>query len=181
VAVRKSVRFEVFKRDGFRCRYCGSGPMGEPLTIDHVLPKSKGGGDGAANLVTACWSCNSGKSNTLLSETKLAKAIPAKALKEQARQLRAMLAAQQEVQEARDDIAEWYADLWRTHVGDDPPKSLYRQFNAIAARYPMAWSVQAMEAVSIRDIRDAIDQAKYFYGCIRKMRAKEELESGRAY
>lgn len=57
------LRFDVFNRDGFRCRYCGRGPeQGVYLEADHVIPRSAGGPDSMANLVTACWDCNRGKS-----------------------------------------------------------------------------------------------------------------------
>ena len=53
----KLSRKEVFARDGHRCQYCGRG--GVPLTIDHVVPKSRGGDSWAwENLVTACMACN---------------------------------------------------------------------------------------------------------------------------
>lgn len=48
----------VFARDGHACVYCGS-PMN--LTLDHVIPQSRGGSHDAENLVTACRSCNSSK------------------------------------------------------------------------------------------------------------------------
>jgi len=81
-------RFEVFKRDNFTCRYCGrsvsSGDLpvlkrsDDPaldelmvqmglaryeviLEVDHVIPRSRGGGDDMNNLVTACKDCNRGK------------------------------------------------------------------------------------------------------------------------
>jgi 5-methylcytosine-specific restriction endonuclease McrA len=62
------LRFEVLKRDGFRCRYCGrSGAQGEvKLHVDHVVPVSKGGTNDIDNLVTACEECNLGKSNGVL-------------------------------------------------------------------------------------------------------------------
>ena len=50
----------VFERDGYRCRHCGSGPFSD-LTIDHVFPRSRGGSDEAENLQTLCRSCNSKK------------------------------------------------------------------------------------------------------------------------
>lgn len=57
------LRFDVFSRDGFRCRYCGRGPdVGVTLEADHVVPRSVGGPDILDNLVTACWDCNRGKS-----------------------------------------------------------------------------------------------------------------------
>ncbi|MNP49337.1 HNH endonuclease [compost metagenome] len=49
---------EVFERDGYRCRYCGSH---KDLTADHVYPESRGGDTSVGNLVTACSECNSKK------------------------------------------------------------------------------------------------------------------------
>src|SRR3982750_2792816 len=67
MAVSKKLRFEVFRRDNFACRYCGRTAMaGAFLEPDHVVPSSRGGRDIAANLVTACDACNSGKSDTPL-------------------------------------------------------------------------------------------------------------------
>lgn len=49
------VRATVFIRDSGECVYCGSS---EKVTIDHVLPQSRGGTNDPNNLVTACSSCN---------------------------------------------------------------------------------------------------------------------------
>jgi len=53
-------RRNLFKRDGFECAYCGSK---HDLTVDHVIPKSRGGVWNWDNLVTACHSCNNKKDN----------------------------------------------------------------------------------------------------------------------
>lgn len=63
MAVSKKIRFEVFKRDGFRCSYCGKEPPQVVLEVDHIDPKSKGGKDDINNLITACFDCNRGKKN----------------------------------------------------------------------------------------------------------------------
>lgn len=54
---------EFRSRYDFRCGYCGvtEAEAGSTLTIDHFLPQSRGGGDGADNLVYACSACNSFK------------------------------------------------------------------------------------------------------------------------
>jgi 5-methylcytosine-specific restriction endonuclease McrA len=58
------LRFDVFIRDQFRCRYCGvSVDDGAILHADHVIPESKGGPTTMENLVTACIDCNLGKSD----------------------------------------------------------------------------------------------------------------------
>jgi 5-methylcytosine-specific restriction endonuclease McrA len=59
-------RREVFRRDNHTCQYCGST---KHLTLDHVLPRSKGGTHTWDNVVAACEKCNSTKGNRLLSET----------------------------------------------------------------------------------------------------------------
>jgi 5-methylcytosine-specific restriction endonuclease McrA len=51
-------RANLFKRDNGECQYCGSK---RHLTIDHVVPKSKGGKTSWTNLVTACNRCNVNK------------------------------------------------------------------------------------------------------------------------
>ena len=51
-------RQNIFKRDGNRCQYCGTH---DNLTLDHVLPKSRGGKTNWDNLATACKRCNSRK------------------------------------------------------------------------------------------------------------------------
>lgn len=67
-AIRKSVRFEVFKRDCFTCQYCGQKAPDVVLEIDHINPVADGGDNSLLNLVTACRACNSGKSDKVLSD-----------------------------------------------------------------------------------------------------------------
>ena len=59
--ISKIVRFEIFKRDGFTCQYCGATPPGVLLEIDHIKAVSLGGENGDENLITACFDCNRGK------------------------------------------------------------------------------------------------------------------------
>lgn len=66
MAVSKKIRFEVFKRDGFICQYCGATPPKVVLECDHINPKAKGGLDAIDNLITSCFDCNRGKSANLL-------------------------------------------------------------------------------------------------------------------
>ncbi|MCS7177271.1 MAG: HNH endonuclease [Candidatus Kapabacteria bacterium] len=49
-------RRNIMRRDGFRCQYCGTTEA--ELTIDHVIPRSRGGTDTWENLVCACIRCN---------------------------------------------------------------------------------------------------------------------------
>lgn len=59
-----SLRYDVLKRDGFRCVICGrTAEDGVKLHVDHIKPVSKGGKTEYENLRTLCDQCNFGKSN----------------------------------------------------------------------------------------------------------------------
>ncbi len=49
-------RWNVMHRDSYSCQYCGA--RGRDLTIDHVVPRSRGGADSWENVVAACTRCN---------------------------------------------------------------------------------------------------------------------------
>jgi 5-methylcytosine-specific restriction endonuclease McrA len=57
----------VLRRDNHRCGYCGKAAS----TIDHVLPRSRGGDNSWTNTVAACGRCNGRKSNRTPSEAKM--------------------------------------------------------------------------------------------------------------
>ena len=56
-------RRNIYKRDRFTCQYCGEQPGSEELTIDHILPRAKGGKSSWENCVLACVECNRAKAN----------------------------------------------------------------------------------------------------------------------
>lgn len=56
-------RRNLMKRDGHTCQYCGKSPSTEKLTIDHIVPKSRGGKSLWNNCVMACLPCNFAKAN----------------------------------------------------------------------------------------------------------------------
>jgi 5-methylcytosine-specific restriction endonuclease McrA len=58
-------KYNVYRRDGHQCAYCGSK---ENLTLDHVIPKSRGGKSSWDNLATCCFKCNNKKGDKTPSE-----------------------------------------------------------------------------------------------------------------
>jgi 5-methylcytosine-specific restriction endonuclease McrA len=62
---RRVSRHAILARDGFRCQYCGST---RHLTIDHIIPRSRGGASSWENVVTSCAPCNVRKGACLPSE-----------------------------------------------------------------------------------------------------------------
>ena len=63
---RKISRRALFARDGWRCQYCGT--ESGKLTLDHVVPRSRGGESSWENVVTSCAPCNLRKGNRMLEE-----------------------------------------------------------------------------------------------------------------
>jgi 5-methylcytosine-specific restriction endonuclease McrA len=62
-------RKNILRRDHHKCAYCGRSDL--PLTIDHIMPRSKGGDDSWENLVSACMPCNNKKGDMLLEEVNM--------------------------------------------------------------------------------------------------------------
>jgi len=56
-------RRNLYRRDAYTCQYCGRRPGAADLTIDHVLPRSRGGKTSWENCVLACVDCNKRKAN----------------------------------------------------------------------------------------------------------------------
>jgi hypothetical protein len=67
-ALSKKTRFDVFKRDGFVCQYCGAHPPSAILEVDHIQPVAFDGTNDMDNLITSCFDCNRGKSDRQLSD-----------------------------------------------------------------------------------------------------------------
>ena len=66
--ISKKMRFEVFKRDSFKCQYCGRQAPDVILEVDHIHPVAEGGKTTMLNLITSCRDCNRGKSKRMLSD-----------------------------------------------------------------------------------------------------------------
>lgn len=60
----------VYERDKWKCQYCSKQLSSKTATIDHVLPRSRGGRSNFENCVASCEPCNSTKANKLLRNTR---------------------------------------------------------------------------------------------------------------
>jgi hypothetical protein len=129
--MRPSVRFEIFKRDKFTCRYCGGKSPEAILEIDHVLPLTAGGTDEPDNLVTACFICNRGKAARLLTGISIP---PESDLHE-----KAILLAEQELQ-----IAEY--NFWKAkqRARED------REIADLAQRWQVRWGGTYWQVSDVR-------------------------------
>ncbi|MBN1218826.1 MAG: HNH endonuclease [Anaerolineae bacterium] len=66
----------VLSRDYYTCQYCGTTPPRKYLTVDHVIPRSRGGKTTWENVVTACERCNGRKGNRTPEEANMKLSAP---------------------------------------------------------------------------------------------------------
>jgi 5-methylcytosine-specific restriction endonuclease McrA len=64
-------RLRIYMRDKFRCQYCGDKKPAGELTLDHILPRSRGGDNSPVNVVTACVACNNRKGDRTPAEARM--------------------------------------------------------------------------------------------------------------
>lgn len=112
----KMLRFEVFKRDGFTCVYCGAQPPKVVLHCDHVIAVAAGGPNDIDNLVTACEACNLGKGARPLDVVPLTIEQKAELLQEREDQIRAfndlVAAKRQRVEDTAWTVADVFLEAW---------------------------------------------------------------------
>jgi len=114
--IKKSLRFNVFKRDSFTCQYCGQKAPDVKLEVDHIHPVSAGGNNDILNLVTSCKDCNAGKSDKKLSDSS--------AVEKSRKQLDQL----QDIQRQQQLLYDWHrslADLEKQSV--DMAESIWKQ------------------------------------------------------
>ena len=64
-------RLRIYMRDKFRCQYCGEKKAAGELTLDHIMPRSRGGDNSPVNIVTACVPCNNRKGDRTPAEARM--------------------------------------------------------------------------------------------------------------
>jgi hypothetical protein len=175
--ISKRTRFEIFKRDGFRCAYCGRTPVESPLHVDHVEAVANGGENDPANLVTACADCNLGKSDVPLERKQHATGKVTDADRDHAEQIREYLAVQREIASARREVVEALIDHW---IDSLQTKRYPRDLPARLASALREWSVpELMEAISIVGAKFPCQfgdcTLRYLYGILRNWREQARI------
>ena len=170
MSLSKRTRFEVLKRDGFRCRYCGITAVAVALHVDHVVAVASGGTDDPINLVTACASCNLGKSDVGLDESRISPGDPMELAMEHVEQMRMYLDAQRAVDAERARLSDFLDDRWREVIGNDPPAVL--RWRPVLDRHSLQEVDDAIEAVAVASwrLKGASAHARYFFGVLRRRR-----------
>jgi hypothetical protein len=176
MAERKSVstrrRFEIFKRDGFTCQYCGKRPPNTVLHLDHIIPVSKGGDNKTENLITACVDCNLGKSNILLDNSQESLNHITERKNEAAKQLREYIKSCKEERKVKSLIVDEIESIFTAQFDLIFTEASRQSVLRFHERLSLAELIQAME-IAVSRIDDGNDCFKYFCGiCHNKMKIK---------
>ena len=169
----KKLRFDVFKRDGFKCQYCGAHPPSAILEVDHINPVALGGENDIDNLVTACFACNRGKAAVSLKVVPQSLADKVAAVSEREDQMQGYHA----VLEAKRERLEDQAWMVLEEMGVDRVKGCSRdQFNSTRMFVEKLGYHATLEAMEIA-MGASITYSrvfKYFCGiCWNKVREQE--------
>ena len=149
------LRFEVFKRDQFKCQYCGKAAPDVVLNVDHINPVSKGGENDILNLVTSCEDCNSGKSDRLLSDNSILdkQRKMLEELDERRKQLQMMLEWRDELKGFDNEVAQSVADYFEQSIDDAA------QVNEVGLKNINKW----LKRFELHELLQAIDDLNPIY------------------
>lgn len=176
-AIGTKLRFEVFKRDGFVCQYCGATPPQAVLWVDHISPVCDGGGNEIDNLVTSCDRCNIGKGGTPLSEVPQSLKNRAEETREREEQLRGYNEIMMGKKKRLEDEAWTVADEFLRATGEGRiRRDWFGSIKRFIEKIGLYETSDAMEIAISRMEGEASDDDlfKYFCGvCWKKIREVE--------
>jgi hypothetical protein len=147
---QQETRFEIFKRDGMKCRYCGNGPQVSPLVVDHVIAVANGGSDDPSNLATACVDCNGGKSDVPLDERKFRAEQLDEATREQAEQIREYARIHKDIAEAKRELVDEAVKKWCS-VYPEPRPAYVTAFARAIGEFGLAKTLEALDIVIAKE------------------------------
>lgn len=175
-AMSKKLRFEVFKRDGFKCMYCGAHPPSVLLHVDHIHPVAEGGKNSIDNLVTSCEPCNLGKGARLLSATPVALSEKAATVAEREEQIKGYQAVM-EGKRLRLDTEAWLIVALITPGEDTAPRDWMNTLRMFLDKIGFDQVQESMEIALAKGFYQNTKTFKYFCGiCWNKLRKQEAGE-----
>ena len=155
-ALTKKTRFEVFKRDSFKCQYCGASAPETVLVVDHIKPVSKSGPDDMMNYITACQPCNAGKSDRILSDNTTLQKQKGQidALNERREQIEMMLEWRDGVKQIASTELDAITDAWHDAApGFNLNDTGLKQAKAMLKKHGLLKVLDAMEEAQSKYIK----------------------------
>jgi len=154
-AISKKVRFEVFKRDSFKCQYCGASAPDVILEVDHIQPVAKRGKNDIMNLLTACKDCNAGKSDRLLDDSTAVSKQKAQAdrLSERRLQLQMMMEWRNGLLELEEKAAQEVVAYWKSSSGIGLSETGVSEVRKLVKKFGAAEIVEVID-IALRQYDD---------------------------
>lgn len=194
-SIGKKTRFEVFKRDSFTCLYCGDSAPSVVLNVDHLKPVSKGGSNHITNLVTACFSCNSGKSNIELADDAVLTKQKAQLdeLQERRNQLEMMMEWHEAIADEKNDRSQMAIDYFNKKLVESCSSNLsetgQKKVSNVAKKYTFEDVLKAIDigfeqyidSDKFSDIDEALSHCLKKIGGICQNLHKDEYEIRKYY
>ena len=176
-AIGKKLRFDVFKRDGFKCMYCGAHPPGVLLHVDHIKPVAEGGKNSMDNLVTSCAPCNLGKGAALLTSVPMDLAEKATAVAEREAQIKGYHAVM-EAKRKRLDREAWSVVHLLLPGVDSASRDWMNSLRSFIDKLGVHEVTEAMEIALAKGHHSGDKTWRYFCGiCWNKIRKLEGTDA----
>jgi hypothetical protein len=182
-AISASLRWQVFARDNFTCRYCGAqaGQDGVSLAADHLISVADGGTNAMDNLITACQKCNGGKGARSLVNLPAAGEV-AERMQQRAQSIRAQANAMRKAmkleklreQEAVNLKCQAYG-VESVRMNGGEVKHIISLCQAYGAENVLNW----YQCAAVKRVSEW-NAIKYIYGIVRNLKRQAEEESTNA-
>lgn len=172
----KRLRFEVFARDGFACRYCGAQSDVAKLVVDHIVPVCAGGTNDIENLVTACVACNAGKGPKPIDQHVVTEAHRL-ALCQEMREQADLARQASEAAEARHQFQQQIVNYFCSSTGRDTMERKTCQVLVWAARKYGVEKLMEWIDIAVRNLgpeRSDSSLGKYICGIARKINSDKQ-------
>lgn len=161
--ISKKLRFEVFKRDSFRCQYCGRSAPDVILEIDHIKPVAEGGKNSLLNLITSCRDCNRGKGKNLLGDNK--EVVKQKAVLDDLNEKRLQMEMIIQWKTELEELLEKQIGLIERNLLDDPEnyvlnKEAKKEVHILINRFgfPLVYDASEIAGLKYNTIRERIQK-----------------------
>jgi 5-methylcytosine-specific restriction endonuclease McrA len=157
-SVSKKLRFEVFKRDSFKCQYCGRSAPEVILNVDHIIPVAADGTNDIMNLITSCFDCNNGKRDHKLSDNTVIQKqySELEKLNERREQLEMMIEWKKELEGLQNTELEYFEQVFSDKFNKSLTEYGKKNVSTLIKKYSLSELLIILDSLYEKDINDKV-------------------------